>query len=85
MRNYRRPSRCPSCGGLSIASILYGLPAFDTELQRDLDSERVVLEGCVVSDAMPEWRCVGCHHEWGSRKLEGPQQALTGVEAPATT
>jgi hypothetical protein len=54
MHDYWKPPRCPACGGPRVATILYGLPAFDAQLQRDLDSERVVLGGCIVSDARPE-------------------------------
>lgn len=61
-----RPSHCPSCGSPRVASILYGEPTFDSDLQHDIDSQRVVLGGCMVSEGMPEWQCVDCHHDWDS-------------------
>jgi hypothetical protein len=59
-----RQPRCPSCGGRRVAEILYGLPAFDEELDRNLRAGHIVLGGCCVSDRMPQWRCGKCSHEW---------------------
>jgi len=54
-----------------VAWILYGLPHFTTELERELDEQRAVLGGCVLFDESPQWQCVACGHRWG--KIEwGP-------------
>jgi ribosomal protein L37AE/L43A len=60
-----RPSRCPSCGSARVARILYGLPAWDADLERALDSGRVVLGGCCVEPSSPAWQCRDCGEEWG--------------------
>jgi hypothetical protein len=64
----RKPKKCPECGSGSIAEILYGLPAYDEQMERDLDASKIVLGGCCVSDDSPEWHCNECEHKWG-RKL----------------
>jgi len=69
LRELSRPSRCPSCGASHVAEILYGMPAVDEELQRNLDAGHIVLGGCCVSECMPRWRCGKCHHEWGDLTL----------------
>ena len=61
-----KPKKCPECGSDSIAEILYGLPAYDEQMERDLDAGKIVLGGCCVSDDSPEWHCNKCKHEWGS-------------------
>ena len=59
----RKPRKCPMCGSVRIASILYGYPAFSEELQKDMDEGRVVLGGCCVTDDDPVWECVDCSTE----------------------
>jgi hypothetical protein len=58
------PSACPRCGASAVAKIVYGLPAFDEELVREVEAGRVVLGGCCVWEGMPQWRCRTCNHEW---------------------
>ncbi|MEZ6072258.1 MAG: hypothetical protein R3C10_18865 [Pirellulales bacterium] len=64
-----KPERCPECGATAIAEIMYGLPDFNDDLNRQLDEGRVVLGGCVVSDDAPKWRCNECRLEFGTLKL----------------
>jgi hypothetical protein len=45
--------------------VLYGLPHFTPELERDLAEGRVVLGGCTVFDDSCQWQCLECRHEWG--------------------
>ena len=61
-----RPPRCPSCEDARVAAILYGMPAIDEQLERDLASGRIALGGCCVSEGAPEWRCGNCNYEWGA-------------------
>jgi len=35
----RKPAKCPSCGAAPVASILYGLPAFDDNLEQAIDCQ----------------------------------------------
>jgi hypothetical protein len=55
-----RPTRCPVCGHEPVAEVLYGMPAFSEELQRDLETGRTVIGGCVVSGDEPLWACKRC-------------------------
>lgn len=56
----RKPAICPACGSPRVASVLYGLIAFDERLQADLAAGRVVLGGCCLTRYDPVWRCVDC-------------------------
>lgn len=56
--------RCPHCGSSAIAEILYGMPAFSEELQRDLENKRIVLGGCMIMGDDPEHYCWGCGKEF---------------------
>jgi hypothetical protein len=72
------PAQCPYCGGARVAAILYGLPAFDAQLDHDLEAGRIVLGGCCVSESAPDWRCGECSKEWAT--TEGAQgERVTGV------
>jgi primosomal protein N' len=55
-----KPRKCPACGSSHMADILYGLPVFSEELQAALDTGRIVLGGCVVTDHDPSWQCTDC-------------------------
>jgi hypothetical protein len=55
-----KPRKCPACGGKSIASFLYGMPAYSEKLRADLDSGKVVLGGCCIWDDQPTWKCNNC-------------------------
>ena len=57
---------CPQCGSSNVAAIMYGLPDFNDELERELEAGRVVLGGCVISGEDPKWQCNECEHQWGS-------------------
>lgn len=63
-KNDRRPA-CPECGSGSVAAILWGMPAYSEQLERDLDEGLVVLGGCCITCDDPEWHCNDCGHEWG--------------------
>jgi len=56
----RKIEKCPQCGSWRVAEILYGMPSMDARLERDLEAERIVLGGCVVTDHDPTWQCADC-------------------------
>ena len=66
------PSVCPACQSPRVARILYGLPHFTPELEKELDEGRVVLGGCCIFGDDPEWHCVECRHRWGRIMLADP-------------
>jgi hypothetical protein len=53
IRSKKRPEKYYECGSWRIAGILYGLPAQSPELDRDLETGRIVLGGCVITDNDP--------------------------------
>jgi hypothetical protein len=59
------PAACPACRSPRVARILYGLPHFTPDLERELNEGRAVLGGCVVFDESPRWQCVACGQRWG--------------------
>lgn len=56
----RRPPKCPACGGKPVAAISYGMPIPSDKLDRALESGRIVLGGCCISDDDPAWQCTVC-------------------------
>ena len=52
--------KCPKCGSKRVAPILYGMPAYDEELERKINSEEVYLGGCIISGSDPQYHCFGC-------------------------
>jgi hypothetical protein len=70
----RPTGACPACGSTRVARILYGLPAYDDELRRELDEGRVVLGGCCIDEDMPTRECLECGHSWAD-STPGPRSA----------
>ncbi len=57
--------KCPKCGSTRIAPILYGMPAFDEEMARQLDKEELCLGGCKICGIDPEYHCFACGKDVG--------------------
>lgn len=53
--------KCPRCGSGQTAPILYGMPAFDDEMEARLKAKQLYLGGCCVSGNDPEHHCFGCN------------------------
>jgi hypothetical protein len=67
---YSKPKNCPKCKSKKIATILYGLPAFDEQLKKRLNDGSLRLGGCCVTDDDPEWECSKCGIEiYKKRKI----------------
>ncbi|NCC24601.1 MAG: hypothetical protein EOM25_05275 [Deltaproteobacteria bacterium] len=56
----QKPRKCPECGQAPLASILYGMPAFNKELERKMNEGRITLGGCCIRDDDPAWECTHC-------------------------
>jgi len=56
----RKPRKCPKCGSSKIASVMYGYPAPDPDLWRDVKAGKLVLGGCCITGDDPTWCCVAC-------------------------
>jgi len=56
----RKPAPCPLCGSARVAEILWGMPAFSEQMQKDLDAGKIVLGGCCIFGDEPTWQCADC-------------------------
>ncbi len=56
----QKPRKCPECGQVPLASVLYGMPAFDEELERKMKEGKITLGGCCISLDDPAWECTHC-------------------------
>jgi hypothetical protein len=56
----RKPIKCPTCGKPPLASILYGYPNYNEELEQEMQEGRIVLGGCMMEVDDPVWECSFC-------------------------
>ena len=65
-RYKRKPRKCPNCDAKPVASILYGLPTYSTELMDKESRGEVVFGGCliVIDGSQPSWKCATCGMEF---------------------
>ena len=57
---------CPKCGSTNVTRIVYGyVDLSDSTLNKELESGKAVLGGCMVSDDSPEYSCNDCQYSWG--------------------
>ncbi len=59
----RKPVKCPRCGFTPVATILYGMPRFDDELEKQMEAKKIVLGGCCIGADDPVWHCTECELE----------------------
>jgi hypothetical protein len=53
-------SRCSKCDSTKIATIIYGIPDYSEELEKRLESGKIVLGGCCVTGNDPKYECTDC-------------------------
>ncbi|GEM_PF-1451768 len=47
--------KCPVCNSLDgVREFIYGMPS------QEPDASKYVLDGCTISDDMPDYRCINC-------------------------
>jgi rubredoxin len=56
---------CPKCKSDRVVYILYGEPILDDDLKRAIESHKVELAGCIVTQDSHRWECRNCGHKWG--------------------
>ncbi len=71
-RGRARPRRCTACRSSRIAPILYGMPAMDLEMERQIKEGLLVIGGCCTGGDQPAWQCTTC----------GAPTHVTGQEDP---
>lgn len=69
MSDVKPPGPCPACGAVDAVPILYGLPTVD--MGEAAGRGELVLGGCTVTGADPQWACRRCETRWG-RRVEEP-------------
>jgi len=60
----RRTVRCPKCKSTNTGKILYGMPDYDEQLNKDLESGKVHLGGCMILGEPPIRRCNNCQNDY---------------------
>ena len=58
--------KCPKCGSTRLAPILYGMPAFDEEMESKLNNEELYLGGCCITGRDPQYHCFACGKDVGT-------------------
>ena len=58
---------CPKCGSDKIAEVIYGMPAFDEELEAKINAGEIVLHGCGITNGWPPhpYECRECRFRFG--------------------
>lgn len=78
VRNKKAQIKCPRCGSLNTARILYGLPAYSDELAKKAKEGKIILGGCIVDgilmngeyvDTDPARHCNDCKKKFGTPPL----------------
>lgn len=59
--------KCPSCGSKNSAKIVYGMPSY--ELYEKAHKGKVVLGGCCIMEAAPQYFCKDCSYEWNKNEV----------------
>ena len=67
----RKPRKCPACKESTVATILWGMPAYSPDLENELEAGHIVLGGCCVSDDDPTWQCTSCNMEIFRKETKG--------------
>ena len=75
MRIYKqKPKKCPNCKFTPVASISYGFPLWDEEMEEKVKAGRLVLGGCMHEIGAPMWKCSSCGMEmWKNYGEADPQ------------
>lgn len=56
--------RCPKCGSMDIAEIIYGPVEMTDELMQRIQLRRVVVRNEPAPEHPPEFYCNYCQYEW---------------------
>lgn len=58
--------KCPYCGSNNTAEILYGMPAYDRELESKLKRKELILGGCCIGINEPQMHCNSCKKDFAT-------------------
>lgn len=60
IKESKASKKCPDCHSKNITKIIYGLPIFDKEPERDNN----IYGGCCIGPLSPVYHCRECNKEW---------------------
>ena len=78
VRNKKAQIKCPRCGSTNTARYLFGMPAYSEEMQKKLDSKKLILGGCCIDTVdvngnkvwdVPGRKCNDCKKDFGRPPL----------------
>ncbi len=56
--------KCPKCGNGKASKLLRGMPDFTEELQKEIETGKIRLAGCVMDDKRTRYYCGFCRNEF---------------------
>lgn len=56
--------KCPKCGKGSFSKLLWGMPAFTEKLQKDIESGKIRLAGCLIDEKPARYYCKFCKNKF---------------------
>ena len=56
---------CPICGSSNVAEYLFGMPAYNYELEEKLNNGEIILGGCCIEPDSPAYHCNECEEDFG--------------------
>ena len=66
VKNARAQIKCPRCGSINTARILYGMPAMDEELERKINAGKIYIGGCCITGFDEKYYCNACKKKFGA-------------------
>lgn len=65
VKNARAQIKCPRCGSVNTARILYGMPAMDKELEAKINAGKIYIGGCCITGFDEKCYCNACKKKFG--------------------
>ena len=56
--------KCPKCGKGKLSKLLLGIPAYTDEWQKDIESGKIRLAGCIIEEKPARYYCRWCKKEF---------------------
>ena len=58
---------CPNCASTNTCRIMYGMPDYTDKLEHDLETGKVHLGGCIITDLYPSRHCNDCEIDFDTK------------------
>ena len=58
---------CPNCNSTNTCRIMYGMPDYTPKLESDLESGKVHLGGCIMTNIDPDRHCNDCEIDFDTK------------------